>query len=68
MKKKVCFHDQIDEKKLIIFAILLIYDLSALNPQGRLKSILYFTLKKDIIWYMEIRPLVSLLFDYYWFF
>ena len=35
MKKKVCLHDQINEKKITVCAFLRIYDLSALKPQGR---------------------------------
>ena len=43
------------------------YDLSALKPQGREESILYFILKKDVIWCVKIKPLVILLFMYFWF-
>ena len=44
-----------------------IYDFSALKPQGREESILYFILKKDVIWCVKIKPLVILLFMYFWF-
>ena len=35
MKKKVCLHDQIDEKKLIICAFILIDDFLHFKQKGR---------------------------------